>query len=335
MSILVCGGAGYIGSHTVAALLEQGEEVLVADNLSAGHIEALEALRRLYPHARLALHQGDIRDPAFLDRVFASQPVRAVIDFAAHIEVGLSMKDPLAFYDNNLSSVIRLLTAMRKANVRHLVFSSTAAVYGDPAQVPIVEDSPMQPTNPYGETKLAVERLLRWCERAYGITSTCLRYFNACGAHESGCIGEDHRPESHLIPLVLQVALGQRPHIAIFGDDYPTPDGTCVRDYVHVSDLASAHIQALRRLEQGAPGAVWNLGNGQGFSVKDIVEQARAVTGHPIPVVLATRREGDPAVLIASAAAIQSELGWVPRFDRIDEILRSAWTWHKAHPLGY
>ncbi len=326
MAVLVCGGAGYIGSHTVAALLERGEEVVVADNLTKGHRAALLGG---------TLCVGDIRDAHFLEGVFDRFKIEAVIDFAAHIEVGESMSDPLAFYDNNVGSVVGLLRAMRRAGCDKIVFSSTAAVYGQPERVPIPEDLPKEPTNAYGATKWAVEGMLGWCEGAYGIRSTCLRYFNACGAHESGRIGEDHSPESHLIPLVLQAALGKRASIAVFGNDYDTPDGTCVRDYVHVCDLADAHLRALDRLRDGGGTTAYNLGSGTGFSVREVIEIARKVTGRAIPSVDAERRAGDPAVLIASSDKIRRELVWTPHTDDIEKIIASAWKWHEAHPDGF
>jgi UDP-glucose 4-epimerase len=326
MAVLVTGGAGYIGSHTVAELLARGEEVLVLDNLQKGHRPAV-----LAP----TFYEGDIRDAALLNSIFQTHAVEAVIHFAADSLVGESVTDPLAYYDNNVVTAQRLLSAMKLHGVRNIVFSSTAAVYGEPEQVPIRETDATAPTSPYGETKLAIERMLRWCEGAYGIRSICLRYFNAAGAHPSGAIGEDHTPESHLIPIVLQVALGQRDAVSIFGDDYPTVDGTCVRDYVHVMDLANAHWLALQRLRQTGVSGIYNLGNGQGFSVRDVIEQARAVTGHPIPVQVTPRRPGDPAVLIASSERAKQELGWQPQHAALATIIASAWRWHRDHPRGY
>lgn len=326
MAILVCGGAGYIGSHTVAALLERGETVVVVDNLTKGHKASLFGG---------TLCVGDIRDAGFLESVFDRYDIEAAINFAAHIEVGESMQNPLSFYDNNVGGVVGLLRAMRRAHVDKIVFSSTAAVYGQPERVPIEESAPKLPTNAYGATKWAVEDMLRWCEGADGIRSVCLRYFNACGAHESGRIGEDHSPETHLIPLVLKTALGQRDAIAVFGTDYDTPDGSCVRDYVHVSDLADAHLKALDHLRGGAPSTAYNLGSGSGFSVLEIIEIAKKVCARPIPVRHVERRSGDPAVLVASSEKIRSELGWAPRFDDIESIVASAWRWHKDHPNGF
>lgn len=326
MKVLVCGGAGYIGSHTVRALQERGSEVVVVDNMSKGHRAALKDVE---------LCVGDIRDREFLRAFFAEHKVDAVIDFAACIEVGESMTEPLKYYDNNVGSVICLLEAMREAEVENIVFSSTAAVYGQPDIVPIPETAAQQPTNAYGASKLAVEGLLHWCEEAYGIRSTCLRYFNASGAHPSGEIGEDHHPETHLVPIVLQAALGKRDKVSIFGDDYDTADGTCVRDYIHVCDLADAHLKALDRIASGKPSTIYNLGSGTGFSVKEIVEMSRKVTGKEIVAEMAPRRAGDPAKLIASSGKIREELGWKPEHDNVEEIIASAWKWHSSHPNGY
>ena len=326
MAVLVCGGAGYIGSHTVAALRERGDDVVVIDNMSKGHRAALMDVE---------LCQGDIRDREFLTAFFASHDIEAVIDFAACIEVGESMKEPLRYYDNNVGSVMVLLEAMRQAAVDQIVFSSTAAVYGQPDSVPIQETAAKRPTNAYGASKLAVEELLHWCQAAYGIRSTCLRYFNASGAHPSGKIGEDHHPETHLVPIVLQAALGKRPHITIYGDDYDTADGTCVRDYIHVCDLADAHLRALDRLRAGGDSTAYNLGSGTGFSVREIIEIAREVTGKDIPAQMGPRRAGDPATLIASSDKIKQELGWIPQQDDMRAIIASAWAWHSAHPDGF
>lgn len=326
MSVLVTGGAGYIGSHAVAALLEQGEDVVVVDNLSQGHRTALLGGK---------LYVGDLRDAPFLSRVFAENDIDGVIHFAAHSLVGESMKDPGKYYANNVYGTLCLLDQMKQSNVRRIVFSSTAAVYGEPERVPIDEFDRTMPTNAYGETKLAMERMIRWYDVAHDIRFVSLRYFNAAGAHESGRIGEDHDPESHLIPIVLQVAQGQRKTISIFGDDYPTADGTCVRDYIHVSDLADAHLLALKRLRDGGDSAVYNLGSGQGYSVRQVVEMARKVTGHAIPVRMEARRAGDPAVLVASSDRARRELGWQPQRERLGDIIASAWRWHSSHPEGY
>ncbi|TJY42123.1 UDP-glucose 4-epimerase GalE [Cohnella pontilimi] len=326
MAVLVTGGAGYIGSHTVAALLEKGEQVVIVDNLYQGHRDAVLGGK---------LYVGDLRDEAFLSQVFAENEIDGVIHFAANSLVGESMYKPGMYYHNNVYGTLCLLEQMNKAGVSRIVFSSTAATYGEPERVPIDEFDRTEPTSVYGETKLAMEKMIRWFDVAHGIRSVSLRYFNAAGAHESGRIGEDHRPESHLIPLVLQTALGQREFIAVFGDDYPTEDGTCVRDYIHVSDLADAHILAMERLRGNGESAVYNLGNGQGFSVKQVIDIAREVTGREIPVRIEARRAGDPAVLVASSQRARQELGWNPYRSRLQDIIASAWRWHNGHPNGY
>lgn len=326
MAILVTGGAGYIGSHTVAALLEQGKEVVVIDNLQTGHRGALLGGK---------LYEGDLRDKALLAKLFAENEIEAVIHFAANSLVGESMKDPVKYFDNNVYGTLCLLDAMDQANVRKIVFSSTAATYGEPEKVPIEETDPTRPTNVYGETKLTMERMMAWFDQVLGIKYVSLRYFNAAGAHESGKIGEDHRPESHLIPLIIQAALGQRPSIQVFGDDYNTADGTCVRDYIHVSDLADAHLRAVNHLLGGGESDVFNLGNGQGFSVKEVIETVKDVTGHDFPVVISPRRAGDPAVLIASSDKARRVLGWNPTRNQLANIIESAWQWHNSHPNGY
>ena len=327
MAILVCGGAGYIGSHTVAALVEAGEEVVVFDNLYKGH-------RGAVPEG-VAFYEGDLRNEADLDRVFTSEKIEAVIDFAADSLVGESVTDPLKYYNNNVYGTMCLLKKMVEYGVKSVVFSSTAATYGEPESVPIQETDKTEPTNPYGETKLAVEKMLKWVDNAHEIKYTALRYFNAAGAHISGKIGEDHSPESHLIPIILQVANNQRDKIMIFGDDYPTEDGTCIRDYIHVTDLSDAHVLAVKRLMAGGDSRIFNLGSGSGFSVKAIVDIARKVTGHPIPAEVAPRRAGDPAVLIASSANARAELGWAPKYDDVEKIISTAWAWHSANPKGY
>lgn len=326
MAILVTGGAGYIGSHTVAALLERGEEVVVVDNLQTGHREAVLGG---------AFYEGDLRDKAFLDQVFAENKIEAVIHFAANSLVGESMQKPAKYYDNNVFGTLTLLEAMNTAGVNKIVFSSTAATYGEPEKVPIEETDRTEPTNVYGETKLMMERMMSWFDKVLGIKYVSLRYFNAAGAHKGGKIGEDHQPESHLIPLVLQTALGQRKHIAIFGDDYATEDGTCVRDYIHVSDLADAHLRAVDYLRKGEESNVFNLGNGTGFSVKEVIETAKKVTGLEIPVVMEPRRAGDPAVLVASSTKARSVLGWEPKYTNLEDVIASAWGWHQSHPEGY
>ncbi|WP_311079425.1 UDP-glucose 4-epimerase GalE [Paenibacillus polymyxa] len=326
MAILVTGGAGYIGSHTVAELLDLGEEVVVLDNLQTGHKAALLGGK---------LYEGDLRDKELLSKLFSENSIDAVIHFAANSLVGESMQNPGKYYDNNVFGTLSLLEAMKDAGVRRIVFSSTAATYGEPEKVPIEEGDRTEPTNVYGETKLMMERMMSWFDKVLGIKYVSLRYFNAAGAHESGKIGEDHRPESHLIPLVLQTALKQRPHIAVFGEDYATPDGTCVRDYIHVSDLADAHVRAVNYLREGNDSNVFNLGNGQGFSVKEVIETARKVTGLDIPVVTEPRRAGDPAILVASSDKARSVLGWSPARTQLEDIISGAWGWHKSHPHGY
>jgi UDP-glucose 4-epimerase len=326
VAILVCGGAGYIGSHMVAALLEKGEEVVILDNFQKGHRDAVLGGK---------LYEGDLRDRAVLDKVFSENNIDAVIDFAADSLVGESVTEPLKYFENNVGGTLSLLGAMKDYGVKNIVFSSTAATYGEPESIPIVEEDKTFPTNPYGESKLAVEKVLKWCDNAYGIKYTALRYFNAAGAHESGKIGEDHSPESHLIPLILQTALGQREKIMVFGDDYNTQDGTCIRDYIHVMDLASAHLLAVDRLRKGGESRIYNLGNGTGFSVNEVIEVARKVTGREIKAEVAPRRAGDPAVLIASSKKAAEELGWKPKFNSLETIIETAWKWHVNHPSGY
>lgn len=327
MAILVLGGAGYIGSHTVYELIDAGRDVVVADNLLTGFRAAV--------HPKARFYQLDIRDRSALDELFIKEKIEGVIHFAASSQVGESMSDPLKYYDNNLHGTMVLLQAMVAHGVDKIVFSSTAATYGEPERVPILETDRTDPTNCYGETKLAMEHMMRWVSRAHGLKYVALRYFNACGAHPSGAIGEAHNPETHLIPLILQVPNGQREKISIFGDDYPTKDGTCIRDYIHVSDLAQAHILALDHLLQGGESDVFNLGNGVGFTVKEVIDVARAVTGHPIPAETCPRRAGDPAQLIASSKKAVEQLGWKPKYNDLNTIIASAWKWHSAHPRGY
>lgn len=327
MKILVLGGAGYIGSHTVYALEEAGHDVVIADNLATGHVQAV--------HPKAKFYQGDIHDFDFLCKLFEAEKVDVVIHFAAFSLVGESVTNPLKYYDNNLCGTKVLLDAMVHCGVDKIVFSSTAATYGEPRSVPILESDPTEPTNPYGETKLAMEKMFKWVGAAHGIRFVSLRYFNACGAHMSGKIGEAHNPETHLIPIVLQVPNGQRDHVSIFGDDYPTRDGTCVRDYIHVTDLASAHILAAEYLMNGGENNVFNLGNGVGFTVKEIIDTAEKVVGKPIKCEMAARRAGDPAQLVASSEKAKTVLGWKPKYDDIETIIGSAWNWHKEHPHGY
>lgn len=325
--ILVPGGAGYIGSHTVDALVAAGNRVVVVDDLETGFRQAV--------HPAAAFYQGDIRDKGFLDGVFEKEPIDAVIHFAAYSQVGESMQKPLAYYDNNVNGTRVLLSAMLAHGVKNIVFSSTAATYGEPQNIPILEGDPTVPTNAYGATKLAMEGMMRWCAGAYGLNYVSLRYFNACGAHEDGRIGEAHNPESHLIPLILQVPNGQRPYISVFGDDYPTRDGTCVRDYIHVMDLAEAHLLAADYLLAGGASDVFNLGNGVGFTVKEVIAAAQEVVGAPIAAKTMPRRAGDPAQLVASSDKARAVLGWKPTRYDIHTIISTAWNWHKAHPQGY
>jgi UDP-glucose 4-epimerase len=325
MKILVTGGAGYIGSVVTAELLKAGYEVLVFDNLSRGHRQAL-------PHAA-TLIVGDIADRKSLDLLFKSHAIDAVMHFAALIEVAESMKVPELYFRNNSAGTLTLLEAMLAAGVRKFVFSSTAALYGNPERTPIQEDDKLAPANAYGDSKFLVERMLGWMHEVHGLRYVSLRYFNASGAARPD-LGEDHSPESHLIPLILKVALGQRPNISIFGTDYPTPDGCCVRDYIHVLDLASAHLLALDALSQSSR-LIYNLGTGQGFSVLQVIGMARRVTGHPIPAEECPRRPGDPATLVASAEKIRKELGWKPIHSDLEHIVSSAWEWHRRNPRGF
>jgi UDP-glucose 4-epimerase len=327
MRIFVTGGAGYVGSHCVKDLCENGHEVVVFDNLSLGHREAV--------HPRAALIQGDLANPGQLEKAFQAQSFDAVMHFAASAEVGESVRDPLKYYRNNVANTLNLLEAMNRAGIRKMVFSSSCATYGIPPEgQPIVETLPQSPINPYGRTKLANEWMLRDSATGWGLGSCALRYFNACGAASDGSIGEDHDPESHIIPAVLQAALGIRPNISIFGTDYPTPDGTCIRDYIHVEDLASAHRLAIEAIQPGIARA-FNVGTGNGFSVRAVIDAARRVTGRNFQVVEGPRRPGDPPMLVADPRKIQEELGWQPRWTEIDRIVESAWRWHSKHPNGF
>ena len=327
MAILVCGGAGYIGSHAVHALIEKGEQVVVVDNLQTGHRDALNPKSKFY--------EGDIRDASVLDKIFTENKVEAVIHFAANSLVGESMEKPLLYFNNNVYGMQVLLEAMVRHGVDKIVFSSTAAVYGEPKRMPIHEDDETCPTNTYGETKLTMEKMMKWVSRADGVRYVSLRYFNAAGALPDGSIGEDHATETHLIPLILQVPTGKREHITVFGDDYPTPDGTCLRDYIHVVDLADAHVLALEYLRKGGANDIFNLGNGQGFSVKEMIAAAEKATGCSIKVEIGARRAGDPAQLIASSEKARSVLGWKPRFTDVEQVIGTAWRWHEHHPHGY
>ncbi len=327
MKILVLGGAGYIGSHTALELVKARNDVIVADNLSTGY-------RKAVPE-KTGFYEGDLHDFDFLDNLLSKEKPDAVIHFAAFSLVGESVANPLKYYDNNLCGTKVLLEAMVKNHVDKIVFSSTAATYGEPKNIPILEGDPTCPTNPYGETKLAMEKMFKWTANANGLRYVSLRYFNACGADESGTIGEAHDPESHLIPLILQVPNGQREGISIYGTDYDTPDGTCIRDYIHVTDLAQAHILAVKYLIDGGKSDIFNLGNGVGYSVREVIEAARRVTGHPIPTAETPRRAGDPARLVASSEKAKKILGWKPVHNSLEEIIASAWNWHKNHPHGY
>ena len=327
MRILVLGGAGYIGSHTVYELVDAGHEVVIIDNLMTGFKEAV--------HLEAVFYEGDIRDKAFLDSVFEKEKIDGIIHFAASSQVGESMINPLKYYSNNLCGTEILLESMVEHGINKIVFSSTAATYGEPESIPILETDRTEPTNCYGETKLAMEKMFKWSSKAYDLRYVSLRYFNACGAHPNGKIGEAHNPETHLIPLILQVPNGQREDVKIFGDDYDTKDGTCVRDYIHVNDLAQAHILAMEYLEKGGESNIFNLGNGVGFTVKEVIETARTVTNHAIPATIEARRAGDPSVLIASSDKAKQVLGWKPKYDDLETIIATAWTWHKNHPNGY
>jgi len=325
MNILVTGGAGYIGSHTVRALLERDHNAIVLDNLSYGHAEAV-------PAKRLVL--GALNDAAMVERLLAEQQIEAVVHFAAFAYVGESVKDPARYYSNNLINSLSLLDACRKTGVRKFVFSSTCATYGTPTKVPIDESEKQLPINPYGNTKLAFERALADYAAAYPFGFCALRYFNASGANPEGSIGEDHDPETHLIPLAFQAAMGKRSHLDIFGTDYPTPDGTCVRDYIHVDDLATAHILALEKLEAGNQWK-YNVGVGRGFSVREVIRTVEEVSGLKVPVKEGPRRAGDPAELVANADAIRRDLGWEPRYADLRPIIETAWNWHRTHPNGF
>lgn len=326
--VLVCGGAGYIGSHVVRALLDKGYEVVVLDNLSTGH-------RAAVPEAA-AFEQCDIRDAAGLERMFLRhEDIDCVMHFCANSLVGESMEKPIEYYDNNVGGTLCLLRSMINNNVKHFIFSSTAATYGEPDHFPIDEDTSKNPTNTYGATKLAVEEMLKWMEVAYGLHYKVFRYFNASGAHPSGEIGEDHSPETHLIPLILKTAQGVRDKIYVFGDDYPTEDGSCIRDYIHVMDIAEAHILGMEELFENETSDVYNLGNGNGFSVLEVIDKVKAITGKDFEVEIAERRAGDPAILIASSEKAQKALGWKPVNSSLENIIETAWKWHQNHPKGY
>ena len=327
MNVLVTGGAGYIGSHAVHELKASEHDVVVFDSLVKGHRAAVPA--------GVPFVQGDIRDAALLAETFAKFSIDAVMHFAAASEVGESMVNPAKYYRDNVAATLSLLESLNQANIKKIVFSSTAAVYGEPESCPIREDAALRPTNVYGRTKLIIEGMLADFAMAYGFSYVALRYFNAAGALPSGGVGEDHTPESHLIPLILQTALHQRAAISMYGTDYPTPDGTCIRDYIHVTDLASAHVLAIEHLMAGGEPRTYNLGSQTGFSVREVIDKAKKITGIDFPVVEAARRAGDPAVLVASSAKFQQDFNWRMRYSDVDTILRTAWDWHRSHPGGY
>ena len=318
--ILVCGGAGYIGSHAVRQLIDKGEEVIIVDNLETGHEDAI--------HPKAKFYKVDIRDEKSLNKVFEENKIDEVIHFAANSLVGESMTNPLKYFNNNVHGTEVLLKVMVAHDVNKIVFSSTAATYGEPKNIPILESDETNPTNAYGETKLCMEKMMKWADKAHGVKYISLRYFN-------GEIGEDHNPETHLIPLILQVPLGKREFISIFGDDYETHDGTCIRDYIHVTDLADAHILAVHKLREGSESNIYNLGSGNGFTVKEMIEAARKVTEHEIPAKVCERRSGDPAKLVASSEKARRELGWNPKYENVEDMISSAWNWHKNHPNGF
>lgn len=324
--ILVTGGAGYIGSHTVKLLLENGYQVVTYDSMEFGHPEAVLGG---------VIFEGDLLDRDRLDEAFDKHPIDAIIHFAAYASVGDSVVNPEKYFNNNIGGGLNLVNAMRAKGVDKIIFSSSAATYGEPIHIPIEESHPQNPTNPYGETKLMFEKILKWYDVAYGIKSISLRYFNAAGDDPEGKIGEDHEPEQHLIPIVLQTALGQRESVKVFGTDWDTPDGTCVRDYIHVTDLADAHLLALIALQNGAQTTAYNLGNGDGQSVKQVIDTAEQVVGRKIPWEAAPRRPGDPARLVASSDKLKKELGWQPKYPELETIIETAWRWHSAHPNGY
>lgn len=327
MSVLVLGGAGYIGSHMVRRLLDQGQDVVVVDNLVKGHRAAVAPEAKFY--------QVDIRDKNALSEVFEKENIDAVVHFAAFSIVPESVAEPLMYFDNNTAGMVTLLEVMKDFDVKKIVFSSTAATYGNPVNIPIKETDPQNPINPYGESKLMMEKMMAWADSAYDIKWVALRYFNVAGAIDDGSIGEDHGPETHLVPIILQAAAGQRDYIEMFGDDYNTPDGFNVRDYVHVVDLADAHILALDYLAKGNKSAQFNLGSATGFSVKEMVEAAREATGVNIEAKVGPRRPGDPDILVADSTQAREVLGWQPKYDNVKDIIKTAWNWKEKHPNGY
>ena len=327
MSVLICGGAGYIGSHNVRAFKAHGDDVIVVDNLETGHRASVPSDVKFY--------EGDIRNSETLAKIFTENKIDAVIHFCAYSLVGESVDKPLKYFNNNVGGMITLLEAMQKFDAKRIIFSSTAATYGEPKRVPILETDPTEPTNPYGESKRIMEKMMNWVSRRYDIRYVSLRYFNVAGAWHDGSIGEDHRNETHLIPLILQVPMGKREHITVYGDDYPTKDGTCIRDYIHVEDLAKAHILALEYLRNGGESNIFNLGSGDGYSVMEMINAARKVTGHPIPAEIGERRPGDPARLIADSTKAHEVLHWQPQITGMEDIIATAWKWHQSHPNGY
>ena len=327
MSVLICGGAGYIGSHNVRAFKAHGDDVIVVDNLETGHRSSVPSDVKFY--------EGDIRNSETLAKIFTENKIDAVIHFCAYSLVGESVDKPLKYFNNNVGGMITLLEAMQKFDAKRIIFSSTAATYGEPKRVPILETDPTEPTNPYGESKRIMEKMMNWVSRRYDIRYVSLRYFNVAGAWHDGSIGEDHRNETHLIPLILQVPMGKREHITVYGDDYQTKDGTCIRDYIHVEDLAKAHILALEYLRNGGESNIFNLGSGDGYSVMEMINAARKVTGHPIPAEIGERRPGDPARLIADSTKAHEVLHWQPQITGMEDIIATAWKWHQSHPNGY
>ena len=327
MSVLICGGAGYIGSHNVRAFRQHGDDVIVVDSLETGHRASVPEDVKFY--------EGDIRNSETLARIFTENEIESVIHFCAYSLVGESVDKPLKYFDNNVGGMITLLEAMQKFDVKRIIFSSTAATYGEPKRVPILETDPTEPTNPYGESKRIMEKMMNWVSQRYDIRYVSLRYFNVAGAWHDGSIGEDHKCETHLIPLILQVPMGKREFIMVYGNDYPTDDGTCIRDYIHVEDLAKAHILALEYLRNGGESNIFNLGSGDGYSVMEMIKAARKVTGHPIPAKVGQRRAGDPARLVADSTKARKILKWQPEITKMEDIIATAWKWHISHPDGY
>lgn len=327
MSVLICGGAGYIGSHNVRAFLNHGESVIVIDNLLTGHRESLPENIKFY--------EGDIRNGEILDKIFQENDIEAVIHFCAFSLVGESVEQPLKYFNNNVGGMISLLEAMQRNNIKKIVFSSSAAVYGEPKKIPILETDPTNPTNPYGESKRIMEKMMHWVSLQYDIRYVSLRYFNVAGAWHDGSIGEAHNHETHLVPIILQVPLGKRSKVTVYGDDYPTPDGTCIRDYVYIEDLAEAHLLALEYLRNGGESQIFNLGSGDGYSVMEMINAARKASGHEIPLEIGKRRAGDPARLVADSSKARKILNWQPKVTSMEEIISTAWKWHETHPNGY